>query len=108
MLLFTNKDERREVEVSYDELSTGMAEGAITRGKAIKLAGAAVLGSALTVFAASEKAEARHRLCRHRDIKCVGRRRPDGRRRVFCCPRAAVNISSCRTAILRALCIRVA
>jgi hypothetical protein len=86
-----------------DELATAMANGTITRGKAIKLAGAALLGSALGVFAAVDEADAI--TCRRRDVKCVVRRRR--RRRVFCCPRALVNISSCRTVILGDLCIRV-
>jgi hypothetical protein len=87
-----------------DDLATGMADGTITRGKAIKLAGAALLGSVLGVFAAVDEADAQDR-CRRRDVQCVVRR--GGRRRVFCCPRAVVNVSSCRTAILGDLCIRI-
>ncbi len=98
---------RRDDEVPLDNLATELGEGTISRGRAIKLAGAALLGSALTVFAA-DKAEAVHTGCRHRDVRCVGRRRPGGRRRVFCCPRAAVQIATCRTAILRGLCVRIA
>ncbi len=98
---------RRDEDVSFDNLATGMGEGTISRGRAIKLAGAALLGSALTVFAA-DKAEAVHTGCRHRDVRCVGRRRPGGRRRVFCCPRAVIQVATCRTAILRGLCVRVA
>ncbi|MGH3086147.1 MAG: hypothetical protein ACRDSJ_02365 [Rubrobacteraceae bacterium] len=39
---------------SFDELSRGMAEGTISRGKAMKLAGGALLGAALLPFASSE------------------------------------------------------
>jgi len=97
---------REEGERSLDNLAMGMGEGTITRGRAIKLAGGALLGSALTVFAGAEAAEARVR-CRRNQTRCV-RRRASGRRTVFCCPRAVVQISSCRTAILRDLCVRIA
>jgi hypothetical protein len=89
-----------------DDLATGMADGTITRGKAIKLAGAALLGGGLSLFAAVDGAEARHRRCPHNAVRCVVRRR--GRRRVFCCPRALVQITTCRTAILGDVCIRIA
>ena len=39
-----------------DTVATGMAEDAISRGRAIKLAGAALLGSALSVFLAEDDA----------------------------------------------------
>jgi hypothetical protein len=35
---------------SFDELAAGLADGTITRARAIKLAGAALVGSALTLF----------------------------------------------------------
>ena len=54
-----------------DGLAAGMAGGTISRGRAIKLAGAALLGSALSLFVAAGKAEAHHlsderRRCRRR------------------------------------------
>src|SRR5215208_6661534 len=54
-----------------DGLATGMAEGTISRARAIKLAGAALLGSALSLFVAVGEAEAHHlsderRRCRRR------------------------------------------
>ncbi len=53
-----------------DGLATGMAEGTISRGRAIKLAGAALLGSALSLFSAQREADANHlarrRRCRRR------------------------------------------
>ncbi len=97
---------REEGESSLDNLARGMGEGTITRGRAIKLAGAALLGSALSIFAGAEVAEARHRRCGHRAVLCI-RRRPNGTRRFFCCPRALVQVSSCRTAILGELCVRI-
>jgi hypothetical protein len=44
----------------FDELSQGIASGTISRGRAIKLAGSALLGAALVPFAATP-AEARRR-----------------------------------------------
>jgi hypothetical protein len=42
---------RRKVEeASFDDLAVSVAEGTITRGRAIKLAGAALVGSVLAVF----------------------------------------------------------
>ena len=96
---------REEDERSLDNLAMGMSEGTITRGRAIKLVGAALLGSALSVFAGAEVADARPR-CGRRAVLCV-QPRPGGRRRFFCCPRALVQVSSCRTAILGDLCVRV-
>ena len=43
---------------AFDEMSRGLASGEITRGRAIKLAGAALVASALGLFSASP-AEAR-------------------------------------------------
>ncbi len=48
-----------------DGLAKGMADGTISRGRAIKLAGAALVGFALTLFL-PEAADARHRGRRHR------------------------------------------
>jgi hypothetical protein len=95
---------REEGERSLDSLAMGMGEGTITRGRAIKLAGAALLGSALSVFAGAEAADAQRR-CGRRAVLCIRRR--NGRRLFFCCPRAVVQVSSCRTAILNELCVRV-
>jgi hypothetical protein len=89
---------------SFDDLAMGLNSGAISRGRAIKLAGAALLSGALGVFAAAGPAEARRR-CRRNEVRCVRRR--NGRRRVFCCPRAEVQLTSCRTAIVRDLCVRI-
>jgi len=67
------KDEGREVRalqndlverVSFDDLATELAHRTITRSQAIKLAGAALVGFALTLFL-PEAADARHRR-RHR------------------------------------------
>ncbi len=109
MSWLTKKDEPRETEVSFDDLATGMADGTITRGRAMKLAGAALVGTALSVFAGAEAAEARHidgrrHSCGRRGQRCVVRR--NGRRRVFCC-RFRVGASTCRTALLGGLCVRV-
>jgi hypothetical protein len=43
----------------FDDLAVGLNSGAITRGKAIKLAGAALLSGALGVFAAAPAEAAR-------------------------------------------------
>jgi hypothetical protein len=54
-----------------DALATGVAEDTVSRGRAIKLVGAALLGSALSLFAAQREADANHlarqrRRCRSR------------------------------------------
>jgi hypothetical protein len=46
---------------SFDSLSKEVANGSISRGKALKLASAALLGSALGAFSFSEDAQARRR-----------------------------------------------
>ena len=56
---------------AFDDLAVGLDSGAITRAKAIKLAGAALLSGALGVFAAADPAaatvdDARRRRCRRR------------------------------------------
>ena len=43
---------------SFDELATGLDGGAISRGRAIKLAGGALLASALGVVGATREADA--------------------------------------------------
>ncbi len=68
-----NRPSREELEgMSFDDLTAGLADGAITRAKAIKLAGAALLGGALTVLWADE-ADARNKKKRRRRRR---RRRP--------------------------------
>jgi hypothetical protein len=54
-----------------DGLAAGMADGTVSRGRALKLAGAALLGSALSLFSAQREADANHlarqrRRCRRR------------------------------------------
>jgi hypothetical protein len=49
-----------------DAVATGVADGTISRGRAIKLAGAALLGSALSLFVAAGEAEASHHRSRRR------------------------------------------
>lgn len=51
-------------EHSFDGLAKGIAIGAIPRGRALKLAGAAILGSALGAFSLSENAQARRKKCK--------------------------------------------
>jgi hypothetical protein len=92
---------KRDEGGAFDDLAVGLDSGAITRGKAIKLAGAALL-SGLGVFAAAAPAEAGHRRCPRRNVRC--RRR----RRVFCCPRGDVlTLGSCRLAIIGDLCVEI-
>jgi hypothetical protein len=103
--LLTNTDEggalRRSPEghrgPHLDELATGVADGTITRGRAMKLAGAALVGSALSLFAA-EDAEAhnrrgdrsRRRRCRDRGGRYCRDRR-DGTNRARCCRQPTSN-----------------
>jgi hypothetical protein len=58
----------------FDELATGMQTGAISRGKAIKLTGAAIAASVLGIFASENEAEARRRCrtlsCREKCRRC--------------------------------------
>ena len=72
--MLMKKDEGTEVRapqnelverVSFDDLDTELADRTITRSQAIKLAGAAFVGFALTLFL-PEAADARHRGRRHR------------------------------------------
>jgi hypothetical protein len=80
---------RREVEeASFDDLAVSMAEGSVTRGRAIKLAGAALLGSALTMFW-PEEADARRnnkkrRRRRRRKQERRFRNRCEAKGRVVC------------------------
>jgi hypothetical protein len=61
---FTNRSEEPEVG-SFDDLAAGLTDVTMTRSRAIKLAGAALAGSALTLFWAGE-ADARRRRRRRR------------------------------------------
>jgi hypothetical protein len=65
----------------FDDLATGLQTGAITRGKAIKLTGAAIAASALGILASEDEAEARRRCrtlsCREKCRRC--------RRSMRCC-----------------------
>ena len=65
----------------FDDLATGLQTGAITRGKAIKLTGAAIAASALGIFSSEDEAEARRRCrtlsCREKCRRC--------RRSMRCC-----------------------
>jgi len=71
--MLMNRDEsgkfrtsREEVEgSSFDDLSSALTDGTITRARAIKLAGAALVGGALTVLWADE-ADARNKKRRRR------------------------------------------
>ena len=65
----------QEVATSFDELAMDLESGAITRGRAIRLAGAAFAASALGIFASEEEeAEARRRCraltCREKCRRC--------------------------------------
>ena len=85
-----------------DGLATGVADGTISRGRAIKLAGAALVGSALSVFVAEDaEAEtrrgirARRRRCRNRHRRfCMDRVGSTNRSR--CCDPDTTSTSRCR------------
>ena len=78
-MAFINRD--RRVATSLDQLAMDLESGAISRGRAIKLAGAALAASALGLFASEEDAEARRRCrslsCREKCRRC--------RRSMRCC-----------------------
>ena len=77
--MFIKRDQ--QVEASLDELAMDLESGAITRGRAIKLVGAALAASALGIVASEEEAEARRRCrtlsCREKCRRC--------RRSMRCC-----------------------
>jgi hypothetical protein len=84
-----------------DALAQGMTEETIPRGRAIKLAGAALVGSALSLFVADDAEashqgdESRRRRCRRRGGRfCVDRR--DGGNRGGRCCRQPTSSSRCR------------
>lgn len=80
-----------------DGLARGVADGSISRGRAIKLAGAALVGGALTLFAGQEEADAvtarRRRRCRRRfdgnGVLC------SGRGRTVCCNNENTSARRC-------------
>ena len=78
-MAFIKRDQ--QVETSLDQLAMDLESGAITRGRAIKLAGAALAASAIGIFASEEEAEARRRCrtlsCREKCRRC--------RRSMRCC-----------------------
>ena len=88
-----------------DALAKGMAEETIPRGRALKLAGAALLGSALSLFVADDAEahnrrrgrrgdDSKRRRCRRRGGRfCEDRR--DGTNRARCC-RQPTSHSRCR------------
>lgn len=74
--MLSKRDDNEEVrpaldgvveEYSFDELAKGLADGALSRGQALKLIGGAILGAVLAVPFWPKDAEARHsRKKRHR------------------------------------------
>lgn len=56
-------------EHSFDELTRGLASGALSRGQALRLAGAALSGAALGIFGLTGPADARRR--RRRRASCA-------------------------------------
>jgi hypothetical protein len=71
----------QQAATSLDQLAMDLESGAITRRKAIKLAGTALAASALGIFVSEEEAEARRRCrtlsCREKCRRC--------RRSMRCC-----------------------
>jgi hypothetical protein len=65
------EDATSEGQFSFDELARGLADGAIPRRRALKLAGAAILGAGLSIFMLQPDAEARRR---HKHRRRGGRR----------------------------------
>jgi hypothetical protein len=72
-------DDRREV--SFDELAKGLASGDLTRGKALRLMGAALLGGTLAsvpgIAVAASKPRPNGRKCKT-NIQCVSSNCQDG------------------------------
>ena len=79
-----------------DGLATGMAEGTISRGRAMKLAGAALLGSALSVFLAEDAEAVTLRERRRRCLEKKGRVFCSDGRAGRCCDRAKSSPNRCR------------
>ena len=94
-------EEHREPHL--DDLATGMADGTITRGRAMKLAGAALVGSALSLFVTDDAEAARIGVARRRRLRRFRRRcrrregarfckdRVDGTNRARCCRQPTSN-----------------
>ena len=83
-------------EYSFDDLARGLASGSLSRGRALKLAGAGILGAALGVFSLQNDAEAKKR-----------RRRGGGGGGGSICPQGAAlcaNIVSAGAGTLQATC----
>lgn len=69
--MFGKRDENGEVRVpllaekhTFDELTRGVADGTISRSRALKLAGAALLGAALIPFSAAPAEAGRRDPCK--------------------------------------------
>jgi hypothetical protein len=102
-------EEHREPDLVFDpdynldDLATGMANGTITRGRAMKLAGAALVGSALSLFVTDDAEAARigvtrrrrlrrfRRRCRRREGARFCKDRVDGTNRARCCRQPTSN-----------------
>ena len=102
-------EEHREPDLVFDpdynldDLATGMADGTITRGRAMKLAGAALVGSALSLFVTDDAEAARIGVARRRRLRRFRRRcrrregarfckdRVDGTNRARCCRQPTSN-----------------
>lgn len=93
-------------EGSLDDLAIGLESGAISRGKAIKLGGTALVASALGLFVSSGNAQAqevetavtrrkRRRRCRRRGGDFCRNR--DGCRKGICCTRPGGRFACCGT-----------
>ena len=67
-----------EEDYSFDDLARGLAEGTISRSRALKLVGTAILGGALGFLALPDEAEARKRRRRRRRRRARGRGRGGG------------------------------
>lgn len=69
---------RQTTESSFDELTRGLASGSVTRGKALRLMGAALVGGTLTSFgiggvaAADEECKPAAKKCRKNHQCCSG------------------------------------
>src|SRR3712207_4368856 len=82
---------------SLDDLAMGLESGAISRGKAIKLSGAALAASALGLFASSRDAEGQTLTLEARRRRCL-RRGGDFCRRsgcTACCGEGGRRLKAC-------------
>ena len=88
---------------SLDDLAIGLESGTISRGKAIKLGGAALVASALGVFASAEGAQgqtvtpeiSRNRCNRRFENADFCRHRGGGNRCTACCNRNGRHPKAC-------------